>query len=50
VLSPFMGIGSEGYVALRMNRKFRGFELKKSYFELALRNLQTAKSQYSMAI
>ena len=50
VLSPFMGIGSEGYMALKMNRKFRGFELKKSYYELALRNLESAKSQMSMAI
>lgn len=50
VLSPFMGIGSEGYVALRMNRKFRGFELKKSYYELAKRNLETAKNQLAMAL
>ncbi len=50
VLSPFMGIGSEGYMALKMNRKFRGFELKKSYFELAARNLETANSQLSLAV
>jgi len=50
VLSPFMGIGSEGFVALKMNRQFRGFELKKSYFELALRNLSNAKKQLSMAV
>ena len=50
VLSPFMGIGSEGYMALKMNRKFRGFELKKSYYELAKRNLETAVDQFSMAI
>ena len=39
VFSPFMGIGSEGYVALRMGRKFIGAELKKSYFDLAKQNL-----------
>lgn len=50
VLSPFMGIGSEGYVALKMQRKFRGFELKKSYYELALRNLDTATDQFSLAV
>lgn len=50
VLSPFMGIGSEGYVSLKMNRRFRGFELKKSYFDLATRNLETAKNQLSLAI
>lgn len=40
VLSPFAGIGSEGHVALRLNRKFTGIELKKSYFEQMRRNLQ----------
>jgi DNA modification methylase/superfamily II DNA or RNA helicase len=39
VFSPFTGIGSEGYVALKMGRKFEGAELKKSYFEIAKRNL-----------
>jgi hypothetical protein len=42
VFSPFSGIGSEGYVALRMGRKFIGSELKESYFELAKTNLQSA--------
>lgn len=50
VLSPFMGIGSEGYVALRMNRRFVGFELKKSYFDLAVRNLTCAKDQLSLSL
>lgn len=45
VLSPFMGIGSEGYVALEMGRRFVGAELKSSYFQQAARNLQTALSQ-----
>lgn len=39
VLSPFMGIGSEGYQALKMNRNFIGFELKESYFRIAKQNL-----------
>jgi len=39
VLSPFAGIGSEGYVALRNDRRFLGFELKKSYFDQAVLNL-----------
>ena len=42
VLSPFMGIGSEGFVALELGRKFVGVELKKSYFEQSVRNLQAA--------
>lgn len=42
VLSPFMGIGSEGYVALEMGRKFVGVELKKSYYDQAVANLNAA--------
>ena len=42
VLSPFMGIGSEGYVALEMGRKFIGAELKGSYFAQAKANLAAA--------
>ena len=44
VFSPFMGIGSEGYVALQMGRKFIGAELKESYFALARRNLDEAEN------
>lgn len=44
VFSPFMGIGSEGYVALQMRRKFIGAELKESYFALAKRNLDEAEN------
>lgn len=43
VLSPFTGIGSEGYEAVRLGRKFVGFELKPSYAEVAARNLRTAE-------
>jgi hypothetical protein len=42
VLSPFMGIGSEGYVSLEMGRKFIGAELKASYFHQAVANLRAA--------
>ena len=42
VLSPFAGIGSEGYEAIMNNRKFVGIELKKSYYEQAVRNLNGA--------
>jgi hypothetical protein len=37
-----MGIGSEGYIALQMQRRFLGFELKRSYWEQACKNLETA--------
>jgi DNA modification methylase len=43
VWSPFMGIGSEGYMSLKSGRKFIGAELKESYFKLAIRNLEAAK-------
>ena len=42
VLSPFAGIGSEGYEAVKMGRKFIGIELKKSYFDQAVINLKSA--------
>jgi DNA methylase len=42
VWSPFMGIGSEGYVALQKGRRFVGAELKTSYYEQAVRNLREA--------
>jgi len=42
VFSPFTGIGSEGYEALRLGRKFYGFEIKPEYFETAKRNMTKA--------
>lgn len=42
VLTPFMGVGSEAYQALKMNRKAIGFELKDSYFDTAVRNVSAA--------
>ena len=43
VCSPFMGIGSEGYQAIKQGRRFIGCELKASYFDLAVRNLARAE-------
>ena len=45
VFSPFAGIGSEGFIALQMGRKFIGAELKRSYWEQACKNLALAKSE-----
>ena len=42
VLSPFAGIGSEGYVSIEMGRRFVGVELKESYYQQAARNLAAA--------
>lgn len=45
VFSPFAGIGSEGWGALRLGRRFVGSELKRSYYEQAVGNLTNAKAQ-----
>lgn len=45
VLSPFGGIGSEGYESLLMGREYVGIELKPSYFREACRNLADAERQ-----
>jgi DNA modification methylase len=44
VLSPFMGIGSEGFASLKARRRFIGVELKESYFRHAVRNLIGAEA------
>ena len=41
VFTPFMGIGSEVYQAVKMNRKGLGIELKREYFLQAKKNLMT---------
>lgn len=43
VLSPFAGIGSEGYEAIRLGRRYYGIELKDTYAATAVKNLQTAE-------
>lgn len=43
VLSPFAGIGSEGYVSIETDRRFVGCELKASYWKVATENLQAAE-------
>jgi hypothetical protein len=48
VLSPFMGIGSEGYCAVQAGRRFVGAELKRSYWGQAVRNLTAAKTDQGM--
>jgi len=42
VLSPFAGIGSEGYQSLKLGRKFIGIELKRSYWSVAVKNIKNA--------
>lgn len=44
VFTPFMGIGSEVFQAVKMERKGIGFELKESYYDLAKANLKSVVS------
>jgi DNA modification methylase len=44
VLSPFMGIGSEGYIATKLKRRFIGIELKETYWQHAVRHLQSVEA------
>jgi DNA modification methylase len=48
VLSPYMGIGSEGHVAIKMKRRFVGYELKESYFKQACLNLRAARPEVGL--
>lgn len=50
VLSPFTGIGSEGYVAVEMGRKFIGAELKESYYRQAVANIELVANPPQMAL
>jgi hypothetical protein len=43
VMDPFNGIGSTGYEAIKMSRRYLGFELKPEYAEQANANLQEAE-------
>ena len=47
VFSPFMGIGSEGWAALKADRRFVGSELKPAYFRQASKNLAYMESESS---
>lgn len=44
VLDPFMGVGSTGVAALKMNRRFIGIEIERDYFEAAKKRLQQSQN------
>jgi DNA modification methylase len=51
VFTPFLGIGSEVYQALKMGRKGIGIELKKSYFDIAQKNCRNAvEANYQLTL
>jgi len=41
ICDPFNGRASTGYAALKMGRKYLGSELKKSYFNLSVKELKS---------
>jgi DNA modification methylase len=43
ILSPFAGIGSEGFEAIKLGRKFIGIELKSEYYQIGVKNLKHAE-------
>jgi len=43
IFTPFMGIGSEAYSAVKYGRKTIGIELKQSYFNIAVKNVESIK-------
>jgi len=45
VLTPFMGVGSEVYGAVKLGRRGVGIELKPSYYRQAVKNLRVAESR-----
>lgn len=46
VLDPFSGVGSTGFCAIRMGRRYLGIELKESYNSLAVRELSVAEEEF----
>jgi DNA modification methylase len=50
VFTPFMGIGSEVYQAVKMNRKGVGIELKKSYFDEAVKNVKSVSESKKQTV
>lgn len=50
ILSPFMGIGSEGVTAMKLGRRFMGVELKESYFRQGVRYLDAEDRQSELEL
>lgn len=44
VFSPFTGIGSEGFMSVKLGRRFYGCEIKPEYFSAAKRNMARAET------
>ena len=49
IFTPFLGIGSEVYQAVKMKRKGIGIELKHAYYEAAVQNVKNAENELNQA-
>ncbi|WP_288482397.1 DNA methyltransferase [uncultured Deinococcus sp.] len=50
VYTPFLGVGSEAYVAVQMSRRAEGVELKREYFDWAVRNVRQMAEQAASSL
>ena len=48
VFDPFMGSGSTGVAAMKMNRQFIGIEINQKYFEIACKRIEESQKQFEM--
>lgn len=50
MLTPFMGVGSEVYSAISMDRNAIGIELKDSYYKQAIQNVKLADNRFVKSV
>jgi hypothetical protein len=50
VYTPFLGVGSEAYVSVQMGRRAEGTELKREYFDWAVKNVRQASDQAASSL
>jgi DNA modification methylase len=48
VFDPFMGSGTTGVAAMKMNRQFIGIEINKNYFDIACKRIEESQKQFQM--
>ncbi|MGC9049279.1 MAG: DNA-methyltransferase, partial [Patescibacteria group bacterium] len=48
ILDPFMGSGTTGVVAKRLNRDFIGIEIDENYFEIAQKRIDTTQTENNL--
>lgn len=48
ILDPFMGSGTTGVVAKRLNRNFIGIEIDENYFEIAQKRIESTLTEHNL--